>query len=141
MYSEFEEDRLAPFFGLLQKLLPETVQSVDEADPIPTLLHRNEVLSDVLENRQRAMVASSALRMHAKRLVTYSSKLVGLEPMTAREDDCVVVLLGCAMPVVLRDSDGHWELVGEIYVDGIMFGEAMDEFTKGDYYERDFDVW
>jgi hypothetical protein len=33
------------------------------------------------------------------------------------------------------------ELIGEIYVDGIMFGEAMDGLLSGRLVEENFNIW
>jgi len=44
------------------------------------------------------------------------------------------VLLGGSVPYVLRPDGDNWEFVSECYVDGIMFGEAM-EWTKEDGFE------
>jgi hypothetical protein len=56
------------------------------------------------------MVASAALRMHAKRLVVSDTKLAGLARMTAKAGNKIAVLLGCSFPVVIRDmgATGHW---------------------------------
>lgn len=42
----------------------------------------------------------------------------------------VFVLRGCRMPLVLQRIESHYRLCGEVFVDGIMFGEAM-EAAKG----------
>jgi hypothetical protein len=138
-YSEFEEDRFALFFGLLRKLLPEAVEG---GTSIPAITHQNKVPDDVLEKREYAMVASGCTQMHAKRFVISSSKLVGLAPMATEKGNKVVLLLGCTFPVVLREIDGRrWKLIGEIYVDGIMFGEAMDGLLSGRLVEENFNIW
>ena len=51
----------------------------------------------------------------------------GLAPITCRENDRVVVLLGCQSPMVLRPQDGteNHLVVGECYVHGWMDGEAF----------------
>jgi hypothetical protein len=78
--------------------------------------------------------------MHAKRLVISEGKLAGLAPQLSEVGDKIVVLLGCDFPVVMRDVDGRCELIGEIYVDGIMRGEAMDGLESGEYTERNFEI-
>ncbi|KAH7399368.1 heterokaryon incompatibility protein-domain-containing protein [Pyrenochaeta sp. MPI-SDFR-AT-0127] len=43
----------------------------------------------------------------------------------------IVVLHGCIVPIVLQcvgeegDDGGHWKVIGDCYVEGIMFGEAV----------------
>ncbi|CZR66624.1 uncharacterized protein PAC_16525 [Phialocephala subalpina] len=54
---------------------------------------------------------------------------VGMVPYTARVGDVVVVLFGAKVPLVLRGVEGgkgRWELVGTSYVDGFMYGEAIE---------------
>lgn len=76
------------------------------------------------------------------------SGAMGVCSPDARPDDKVVVLFGCRMPVVLRqrlddntlsDEESHhestpplssWEFIGECYVGGIMYGEAVAEKKK-----------
>ncbi len=137
--TEFEQDlslRLAFFFGMIERLLPELQIN---SDLLPLLPHL-EIESRVLEARQYAMVFSASRRMHGKRLVVSSSKLAGLAPQAARPGDKIVLLLGCDFPVVMRDMGTYWTLIGEIYVDGIMYGEAMDGLVSGKYVEKSFEI-
>ena len=41
------------------------------------------------------------------------------------DGDLICILLGCPVPMVLRKISDHYELRGQIYVEGIMHGEAM----------------
>jgi hypothetical protein len=148
VYSDFEEDqsqRITLFWGLLQRLLPEIVK--DTHSPIPQSYFENKAknadadAAALLEKRQYAMVASAALRMHSKQLVVSSSKLTGLAPMATQVGDVIAVLFGCSFPVVLRDmGGGSWMLVGEIYVDGMMYGEALEGLHSGKFIERNFEI-
>ena len=95
---------------------------------------------EVLEKRERVIVYSAALRMHVKRLILSNIKLAGLAPQLAEEGDKIVVLLSCNFPVVLRDVDGCCGLIGEICVDRMMEGEAMEDLKSGKYTERIFEI-
>jgi len=137
--GEFKEDetqRLALFFGLLQRLLPHLAESSLKPPPIAP----DPVDDETLEKRERAMVSAAALRMHAKRIVISERKLGGLAPKLAEVGDKIAVLLGCDFPVVLREVDGKCELIGEVYVDSIMNGEAMDDLKSGKYEKRYFEI-
>ena len=60
--------------------------------------------------------------------VTESGRL-GVGPQTLKGDDLVVILYGCDLPAILRrcpNSDLH-EFIGVAYVEGIMFGEAVED--------------
>ncbi|OAL26778.1 hypothetical protein AYO22_04131 [Fonsecaea multimorphosa] len=52
-------------------------------------------------------------------------QLFGLGPPNAKEVHSICVLHACSVPVVLRQVGGHWRLVGECFVYGMMDGEAM----------------
>ena len=68
-----------------------------------------------------------------RRLATTERGYIGMVLETAERDDVIAVLLGCSMPMVLRQSkivgggseDVRWQVVGECYLHGIMDGEAM----------------
>jgi hypothetical protein len=138
--GEFKEDqtqRLTLFFGLTQRLLPHLIA---KGSPIPPSTPTDPVDDEILERQELAMVSSAALRMHAKRLIISERKLAGLAPQLAEVGDKIVVFMGCNFPVVLREVDDRCELIGEIYVDGIMDGEAMDDLKAGKYRERTFEI-
>jgi hypothetical protein len=54
--------------------------------------------------------------------------VLGTGPDGTRVGDIVCVLFGSAVPLVLREvgNKGHYKLIGECYVAGIMHGEALD---------------
>ncbi|KAL9018203.1 MAG: hypothetical protein Q9185_004476 [Variospora sp. 1 TL-2023] len=59
-------------------------------------------------------------------ILTQKEGLIGMAPEACRENDCIVVLLGCQSPMVLRPTDdGSFLVVGECYVQGLMDGEAL----------------
>ena len=52
---------------------------------------------------------------------------MGLAPKAALPDDEIVLFLGARIPFVIRRSGNrNWNLIGECYVYGLMFGEAME---------------
>ncbi|KAK1993787.1 hypothetical protein LX36DRAFT_585648 [Colletotrichum falcatum] len=51
---------------------------------------------------------------------------IGFGPDTMRKGDVIAVLSGGDVPFVLRPiQDGHYTLIGECYVEGIMYGEMV----------------
>ena len=61
----------------------------------------------------------------------------GWVPDQARPNDKLCVLNGLAVPVVLRqDESGNFELVGDVYAQGIMDGEIMHM----DFEEQDIHI-
>lgn len=62
-----------------------------------------------------------------RRPFTTMNGYVGLGPQAMRNSDCLVVLSGSRMPVVLRQSGTEWNVLGPCYANGIMYGEAAGE--------------
>jgi hypothetical protein len=56
---------------------------------------------------------------------------IGVGDVTLQADDLVCVLFGGRVPFILRKmEEGHYRFVGECYLHGIMFGEALGEGLK-----------
>lgn len=69
---------------------------------------------------------SALAPMLNRRLFVTSTGHLGLGPAGMMSGDIIVVLLGGRVPYVLRRVDDVcWRFVGECYVDGFMYGEAM----------------
>ncbi|KDN64253.1 putative heterokaryon incompatibility protein [Colletotrichum sublineola] len=66
--------------------------------------------------------------LHSRRPFLSASGYVGLAPMHVRPGDKIVIFLGGKTPYVIRKTDeGFYEMVGESYVHGIMYGEFMTD--------------
>lgn len=64
--------------------------------------------------------------------VTQNESFVGMGTGFMAPGDIVVVPLGCHSPVVLRpEGRGEYRFVGDAYVDGYMYGEAVSEWKGG----------
>ena len=59
---------------------------------------------------------------------------------SAKPDDVVCIILGFDVPLVLRQVDNHYELIGSCYIDGIMEGQAMKELEEGKVELETFDL-
>lgn len=75
--------------------------------------------------------------MAGRRLLLTNSGYIGLGLDTARNGDIVAVIYGCNMPMVLRPEEGYYVVVGECYVHGAMFGEALEE-QEHNWHETEF---
>ncbi|KAK3681680.1 hypothetical protein B0T22DRAFT_472645 [Podospora appendiculata] len=75
-----------------------------------------------------------------KRLIVTDGGLLGMAPREARKGDVVCVLLGCSIPLVLREVPGEesFTVVGECFVDGYMNGEVLERMEHQDRRVRDF---
>ncbi|KAK1813929.1 hypothetical protein LTR12_011677 [Friedmanniomyces endolithicus] len=54
---------------------------------------------------------------------------IALVPSRTSPGDKICVLAGCEFPMLLRESQGRHTVIGCCYVDGIMHGEAMRQYT------------
>ena len=68
--------------------------------------------------------------------MTTTDGRIGMVPQSSRPGDQVWIVFGCSVPVVVRVSGERKELVGECYVDGIMDGEAVEEYRRDKTQER-----
>jgi hypothetical protein len=91
-----------------------------------------DVLPDVpLEKRfaafQEDFISAIEASLQFRTLFVTQSGYIGLGPLTMQPTDMICVLLGCSVPVVIRNEapNGH-VLVGECYMHGIMDGEAFE---------------
>jgi hypothetical protein len=48
--------------------------------------------------------------------------------------------MGHSVPVTLRRVEDHFKYIRELYLDGIMYGEAMKAVEDGFVELRDFDL-
>ncbi|KAK5698874.1 hypothetical protein LTR97_006523 [Elasticomyces elasticus] len=60
-----------------------------------------------------------------RRLVGTQKGRIGLAPGAARLGDCIAVIAGCSVPMVLRQKRDGWKIVGECYVHGVMDGKVF----------------
>ncbi|KAI1075687.1 heterokaryon incompatibility protein-domain-containing protein [Whalleya microplaca] len=63
--------------------------------------------------------------MLERRLFTTLKGFLGVGSASVMAKDRIVILKGCKVPVILRQKGQYWELIGECYVDGIMYGEGV----------------
>jgi hypothetical protein len=93
-----------------------------------------EVFQDWIQNDRiySSMVARIRLTMMTRRTMTGEKGHLISGPESALPGDIVCVLLGCDVPVVLRQVAEHYILVGECYCQGIMRGEMMKALDSRD---------
>lgn len=92
----------------------------------------------------------AAARGYAACLATYGRRRrffatkggkIGMGPSNAQVGDKVAVIFYCPTPYLLRPSNAHegqWEFIGEAFVKGYMYGEALEMF---DLREVDETQW
>jgi hypothetical protein len=113
-------------------------------------LHNLTLTGDINTNRlifqweeETSLVVAFLRRVQSviwnrKFLVTKTNDWIGLAPTNAHVEDIICILYGCSVPVLLRAVDGgrYFHLVGEIYLHGMMNGEAL----AGRFMEEEFEI-
>lgn len=89
---------------------------------------------------QREVLSWAVDALAWRRLITTRSGYMGIAPAGTRRGDCVWMLMGCYMPLILRPCKERWEVVGECYVNGVMQGEVLDLVESGEYQVRDVEL-
>jgi hypothetical protein len=156
------EDRIGDdtMSGFLQKILGGFAELFLEMDPTRVL---DRALVDCAnfihaEDRQRAQANSEPHNTTAqsiiwrawvqlsvamtwdRRFFVCSGEIMGMAPESALEGDIICIPLGCPHPMILRQVNAHYILVGEAYVDGYMYGKAMELLEQGKLQLQDFEL-
>ena len=74
------------------------------------------------------------------KLVITKMGYMGLARRGARVGDVCAVLFGGAIPFLLRKVDEHYTLVSECFTRGLMEGQAVEMWKRGDIKDIMFDI-
>lgn len=72
-------------------------------------------------------------------IVTQKGRM-GISPLATRPGDAVFVIFGGGVPYVLRTRTCGSLFVGESYIDGLMAGEAVKAWRRGDLSETSLEI-
>lgn len=95
---------------------------------------------NVQQHRHIQRTWTDPRRYWDRRFFTSGNKLMGLAPIEAREGDIICVPLGCWHPLILRKVEEHYINLGEAYVDGYMYGKAIDMWKVGELELQKFEI-
>ena len=92
-----------------------------------------EQWKDAVEREDKALLDTKLLEFDARVVSTCELRAfclsekgrVGLVPSLARERDLICLFQDGKVPFVLRETDGRYRWIGEAYIHGMMFGEAL----------------
>jgi Heterokaryon incompatibility protein (HET) len=118
-----EVDFIAPYLGLkrfMQATLDAGERIAEEGNLVPEVLRFAKVLERI--SRRRRFFATRDGR-------------IGLGPSDTRLGDRLAVVFYCPTPYLLRVGNTTSQMVGEAYVHGLMYGEALDMFDAGQVEE------
>ncbi|OAL45278.1 hypothetical protein IQ07DRAFT_221644 [Pyrenochaeta sp. DS3sAY3a] len=87
------------------------------------------------ERRGNSFWKLALLVSRNRRVFSTTKGYLGIGPQILQEGDMVCIFPGVPAPLILRPREEHFLLVGESYVDGIMYGEEADESKV-----RQFDI-
>ncbi|KAF2994607.1 hypothetical protein E8E13_002764 [Curvularia kusanoi] len=82
----------------------------------------------------------AAVGLQGRRMITTQTGFLGLAPDETDIGDLIVVVLGCAFPIVLRPHDSSFKYIGECYVDGLMNGEALESVNREEFPLEDVQI-
>lgn len=57
------------------------------------------------------------------------NKWIGKGHRDLDQGDCVAVICGCHVPLILRPSGAHFQLLGPCYMHGVIFGEIIKQMS------------
>jgi hypothetical protein len=77
---------------------------------------------------------------HWYHFVEIEDGYLGLAPKGATAGDIICVLEGCPVPVVLREVDAHFVLVGTCFAEGLMDGETLALHERGHVLTQSFEL-
>lgn len=84
------------------------------------------------DNRKNLIYDNCARKMSGRLFFLTYHGLMGMGTGFMQHGDIVCVPLGCSTPVILRKQrNGEYRYVGDAYVDGYMYGKAVDELEEG----------
>ncbi|KAJ4287302.1 hypothetical protein N0V90_012700 [Kalmusia sp. IMI 367209] len=88
----------------------------------------NKPLITTIDEKYTDLYMSELKTLHTRRPFLSKSGYVGLAPADCAEGDVIVIFFGGKTPYTLRlRTEVDYTLVGETYVYGVMYGEAMEQ--------------
>jgi hypothetical protein len=75
-----------------------------------------------------------------QRMFTTRDGFIGMGSHWMQKNDKVYVLLGCNVPVILRPVSDYFEFVGDRYIHGFIWGEAVEDLDQGKRTEETVNI-
>lgn len=106
------------------RVCPELIE-----DELPYLSYR-EVTEMELPTAVALVKTVAKIMLGRSFFMSGHDNLLGMGPGNLTKGDIICILHGCQFPVVLRTAGDHYTLIGPAYIDGLMWGEAMEDEEK-----------
>ena len=91
-----------------------------------------------LEHRSRWFCMQALKIFNQRCFFATRNGRIGLGPSSMKVGDQVCVFFYCPTPYILRPRPPCNEFVGEVYVHGLMYGQALDMLDRGELQETQF---
>jgi hypothetical protein len=150
------EDKVEPsesYFQMSYRLFETTMSRCDAAgsmseakkveDAVQLLVNEVNSYADPGVVKLQAVGYDSCLGglIGNRKLCLTDGRYLGWVPLTTEEGDVIAIFKGAKLPFVLRpvpgSTDRSFTFIGECYIHGIMYGEAIE---KGDLEQQTFRI-
>jgi hypothetical protein len=113
--------------------------STDDAKALKQDINPLLLLNPRFDEYVYKMSRTLAISIRRRLALTETRRILCNLPKASQQGDSIFVILGCAMPFLLRRVEGQscYKIVGPCYVHGMMDGEAL---TLEDAYEEDIEL-
>jgi hypothetical protein len=112
----------------------EITPTVAEIEEWSRRLRSDPAAATYLKNEARLFEEAVSGPWSHRYLFRTQQRHIGLGPDSLQPGDCVWVLSGGRLPFILRQIDANdesrYELVGEAYVHGVMYGESCQRLIS-----------
>jgi hypothetical protein len=126
--KQYVGDRLSTWLQWASSITVIGSSLYSQLDKLRPSVPRNKVQNTSqlhLAQHAKAYDFASRSACRGRRLIITSNGFLAICPRSTQKDDLICVLRGGKAPFVLRKEGDHYTLIGECYVDGIMYGELL----------------
>ncbi|KAI3327190.1 heterokaryon incompatibility protein-domain-containing protein [Xylariaceae sp. AK1471] len=90
---------------------------------------------DIEPNPRQFLQSNFGNRMMGRTFFLTTNDRLGMGTGFMLPDDIIIVPLGCQTPIIIRkegNKRGRYQFVGDVYLDGYMYGEAISLYKAGE---------
>ncbi|KAL1614312.1 hypothetical protein SLS54_009879 [Diplodia seriata] len=117
-------DMVYSLIGISTEFAEPSSFEVDYSKPVEDVYI--ETTRFILQSRMDLELLSASPKVLQRAFFRTKNQHIGLGPNWAQKQDEIWLIQGAKMPIVLRPlPNGHYIWIGEAYIEGIMYGEAI----------------
>ena len=120
------------FSRIARKIVP--------SEPVPTLLKSLTGASVAPYMRCYSLVRAIWHCVLGQQYFVSNNGSMGLCLEIYQDGDIIAILLGCAVPVLLRPHEDYYELIRDVYLYGYMYGKGIDELDERKFTLEEFEI-